>query len=193
LREVGHIAEQLAQKAFDQLRQCLEFVAIGSSEINSEEFSYIIDHQMQFETKTPTGRTFAAGSHPFEDFVLRDAAIVTDGDEGRVHKASPTALPQATEQIPTQPTQQSWHSLHKASIADELWEFTLQIDCHLFLVVGFECPILALLKMDHDRQGLAVAQVPGSLSSLVPITQQPSNSLQLHRLAEIIDSTLQFQ
>ena len=82
-------------------------------------------------------------------------------------KLIPVHAPKATEQVQTQPAQQAWHPLHKASIADELRKFGPQIHLHMLLIVGFEVAILALMKMDHNRQCFAVTQLPGSLPLLL--------------------------
>ena len=48
---------------------------------------------MEFEAETPACRAFAARGDAFENFVLLDAAIVTDRDESCIDKADPaTAL-----------------------------------------------------------------------------------------------------
>ena len=121
--------------------------------------------------------------------MLVDPSIIADGNEGRIHKTDPGTRPKATEQIQTQPAQQAWHSLHKPSIADEMWKLSLQIHLHMLLILGFEVSVLALMKVDHNRQRFTVTQSPSSLASVPPITQQPSNLLFRHALAEIIDST----
>lgn len=66
---------------------------IEGGEVDREQFARIINHQIQFEAKTPAHRAFAASSNPLKDFVLIDAGIVADGDEGGIHKADPAALP----------------------------------------------------------------------------------------------------
>jgi len=103
--------------------------------------------------------------------MLLDAAIVTDSNESGIHKADPRASTKAIEQIQTQPTQQAWHPLHKAPVADEVRKLAPQIHLHMLLVVGFECPILALMKVDHDGQRFTLTQLPGSLSLSCPARQ----------------------
>jgi len=73
---------------------------IGSGKVNGQQFTTVTDHQMQFETKTPTGRAFTAVSNPFEDFVLLDAPIY---HERRIHKTNPTTSSKTTEQKQAQP------------------------------------------------------------------------------------------
>ena len=125
--------------------------------------------------------------------MLLDTSIISDGDESRIYKADAGACTKATGQVQTQLDRQTRHPLHEASIADELWEFASQIHCHILLVLGFEDPILAPVKVDHARQYFTVTQLSISLSSPLAFPQQPPNLLLFHSLAKIIDSAIQFQ
>jgi len=69
-----------------------------------------------------------------------------------------------------------------------MWKLRAQIHLHMLLIVSFEVSILALVKVDHDRQCFAVTQLPGSSPLLTTIVQQPSCLFILHFNAEIIDS-----
>ena len=58
----------------------------------------------------------------------------------------------------------------------------------MLLIVGFEVSILALMKVDHNRQRFTVTQLPSSSSLLAAIAQQAFGLFFFHPFAEIIDS-----
>ena len=97
--------------------------------------------------------------------------IITNGDEGRIDKANARAQSKTTEQIEAQPTEQMWHPLHEASLADQMRKLASQIYGYMILIVGLEGSIVAWMKVDHYSERFAIAQLPGSPPSLVTIPQ----------------------
>ena len=59
----------------------------------------VIDTQMQLEAKEPINRGFATGGFIRKHFVLREAAVVTDFDTGRIHKTDAATLAKTRAQV----------------------------------------------------------------------------------------------
>ena len=55
LRDVTLVSEELAKQLLSQVRYWLAVIYITGRETKSQDFSPIIDHQVQFEAKKPAG------------------------------------------------------------------------------------------------------------------------------------------
>jgi hypothetical protein len=62
-------------------------------------------------------------------------------------------------QVGQQRNQHGWDQGHKALIPDEMRKFSAQMNLNMFGVIGFERPIVRLVKMDKNRHDLAWTQV----------------------------------
>src|SRR5262249_6183237 len=71
-------------------------------------------------------------------------------------------------------------------------KFAPEMNLNMLLVIGFECPIMRLVKMDQNRHDLACSQLPRTFSLLAcfQLARPPLRSKAHHK---IIDSTKQFQ
>jgi hypothetical protein len=98
LGQIALVAEQLAKQALNQLGDRTMIIAVTSTQTARQQFSAVIGHQMQLESKEPVDRVLAALRHPSKGLVLGDTAIVTDLQWGGVDQTNPRTRPTAVVQ-----------------------------------------------------------------------------------------------
>ena len=57
----------------------------------------------------------------------------------------------AVMQVTTQRQQDPRHQLNETVVADQMRKFSPKIFAHILQVIGFEVPVMRLMKMNHDR------------------------------------------
>ena len=150
LGQVAFVTKQLAEEPLDQLGQHLDIVAVARRQAPAEQFTAIIEHQMQLEAEKPAHRSLAARRQPSKDLVLVDTPVITDGEGSGIHETDPGAAAQAGEQIGTQQPQHTWHELYEAPVANQMGKLPTQVYAHMLAVVGFEGAIVALMKVNEE-------------------------------------------
>ena len=86
LGNVATIGDQLAKQLFAQCRYRFTIIDIAGCNLARQEFTTLIDDQMEFETVKPAHRTLAAISKFGEDLVIMDTMVVAHAQGGRVNE-----------------------------------------------------------------------------------------------------------
>ncbi len=193
LRQVTLVTEQLAKQSPRQLGQQLDIGAMRGRQTATEQFTAVIDHQMEFEAETPTARATSARRQSRKDLVLLNAPIIADGDEGRVNEADAGAVSKQAEQIGAEQREYARGQLDKACVADQVGKLSAQMLLDVLRVVRLETAILALVEVDQDGHDFAVAQVSGSVSLSLSSAEPLRFPRRRDLLTEIIDMAEQFQ
>ena len=82
LGKIATVANQLAPQRFGHLWDRLAVIGVGGRELNRQQFTLVVDDQMELETIEPSQAALAARGHPGKDPVTTDALIVADRQRG---------------------------------------------------------------------------------------------------------------
>ena len=81
---------------FSKHRPCFNgspVICISRSEHKIEDFTFIIDYQMQFETEKPSHRTFPSLGETFKCLMNQYTLVATHTQGSRIHKTDSRASP----------------------------------------------------------------------------------------------------
>ncbi len=70
LREIALVTEELAKQAVGQSGHRLAIIDVAGGEVHGQQFTVVVDHQMELEAKEPAHRGLAACGQPDKDLVL---------------------------------------------------------------------------------------------------------------------------
>ena len=191
--DVAFVAKELAPQPFDQSRHGLAVIDIAGRDPDCQQFTAVIDDEMQLDTKEPAHRCLPARCPAIKDLVTVNPSIVTDGERGGIDKGDATPVTAAALQKHTKWFEKRGQQLNEPFVADELGKFSTQVDLHILGVVGLEIPIPGLMKVDHDGHHLAFTQFSRSYPLPLSARQQLLSPHWRKRLPEIIDAAEQFQ
>jgi hypothetical protein len=144
---------------------------------------------MQFEAKEPVDRILAPLSHAAKGLVLGDTSVVADPQRSGVNQANPSTRTATGIQVSTQQDQHTRYQGDKTGIANQVREFSLQLDVNVLQVVGFEVTVTRLMKMDENSHDFTVAQFATALALTATAGQLIVLPVGCKKLAEIIDMT----
>jgi hypothetical protein len=82
LGNIAPIPEELAKEPLDESGDRAAVIDIPWSELKGQEFSLIIDAEMQFEAKEPAHGRLAPHRPAIDDLMNGNAAVMTDGQWG---------------------------------------------------------------------------------------------------------------
>ena len=80
--EIAAVANQLTPQRFEHLWDRFTVIGVGGRELNRQQFSLVVDNQMELEAIEPTQGALAARGHPGKDPVATDALVVADRQRG---------------------------------------------------------------------------------------------------------------
>lgn len=114
---------------------------------------------MQLEAKEPAGGGLAPLGQPGKHLVRVDALVETNINGGGVDEGDARAIAQtAGAQVDQQRDQDRGDVLDKAGVANQTGELAAPVLQHVFTVVGFEVPIVRLMKGYQDGHDLTHRQ-----------------------------------
>ena len=119
LRDIALVRKDFTEQLLQQLGDWGPVIGVAGRETDVEEFTSVIDHQMQFEAKEPIDRSFSACGKVFKHFMLWNPAVVADFQRGGVHKTDAATLTKTRSQISAQWDQCAGNPLDEALIGDE--------------------------------------------------------------------------
>ena len=91
-------------------------IYIARRELKSQQFTLVIDNQMELEAIEPAHTALASCGHISKDPMPADALVVADRQRGRIDKCHPCRLAQTPIQVEIQGWQGGWHQLHNARV-----------------------------------------------------------------------------
>lgn len=171
----------------------LTVIDVAGRQLTAQEFTLIVDDQVQLEAKEPTHRGLASSCQTGKDLVPVDALIAANSQRCRIHERDARTAPEGAAKIDGQSDQRPRHQFDKALIAHQTWKFLVEVFLDVPSVVVLEIPIARLMEMDHD--GHDFTQTHSGLPVATPHTavQQMGLPLGLEFETEIIDITEQFE
>src|SRR5688572_11060555 len=79
-----------------------------------------------------------------------NAPIATDAQGSGINKGNPSASPTQAQGINPKQSEDTRQELNEARVADQAWEFGLQIDLYVLGVVILKITVSRLMKMNHN-------------------------------------------
>jgi 1-acyl-sn-glycerol-3-phosphate acyltransferase len=124
-------------------------IGVARGHLARQQLALVIDDHVQFEAINPAHGGFAALRQATKDPMLPNAAVMTHGQWGRVHKRNAATVAQAGLQIGAERTNGWWHQFHKALLAHGLRKLAVQLAAHIRQVLGLEVTKPHLVKVNH--------------------------------------------
>lgn len=109
-RDVAAITEQLAMQPFDQDRNRGPVINGAWSQAARQQFSPIVDRQVQFEAKEPPHRTLPTPGVNCKDAMLVDAFGVTNLQRSRNNEADPGANAKSALEVGKHWNHETWNT-----------------------------------------------------------------------------------
>ena len=113
LTDVASVAKQLSEQVLRHFRHGA-IVSVRSSQLECQQFTVCVDHQMQLAAKLPSGRAFPPPHLLLEHLVSLSASGVTDLNRGRIDQGNPAHVALAGIEPAAQQHQAPGHQLHEA-------------------------------------------------------------------------------
>ena len=82
LGEIAAVADQLPSQFFGHLWDRFAVIGVAGRALNRQQFTLVIDNQMEFEALEPSHAALAAPSHLGKDPMAANAPVVADGQRG---------------------------------------------------------------------------------------------------------------
>src|SRR5215831_763088 len=189
---VATIPKQFAAQSLHQLRNRYPIIDIAWSQATRQQLAAIIYCQMQFKAEEPTHARLASLGIGRKDAVPTDPFGITDLQRGRINEADACTSRKSALQVGKHRNQDAWNEGDKALITHQTGKFAGQMHLNMFGVIGFERPIVRLMKMDENRHHLTWAQLACALSLLASL-HLPGFPLRCKAEQEVVDITKQFE
>ena len=101
LGEIAAVDDQLPPQLFGHQRDRFAVIGVAGRELNRQQFTLVIDNQMEFEAIEPSLASLAAPGHLGKDPMAANALVVADGQRGRINECHACSLAKAHTQIVT--------------------------------------------------------------------------------------------
>ncbi len=95
LTDIASVFKELTEQTLSPFRNKFTVVGIGRGELECQEFTPLIEHQMHCEAKFPSGRAFAPSDRVLEHFVGMGTSRVAHLNRGRINKSNARHLSSA--------------------------------------------------------------------------------------------------
>ena len=133
------------------LLQRLTVIYIPRREHEIENFSLVIDYQMQFESEKPSHGTFSTLRKPFKSLMNQYALVTAHTQRSGIYKADAgTGAHQYLLDENSQLQQNFLLQFHKTVIGHTFREEVCQMLADIFLVVMLETPETSRMEQDQD-------------------------------------------
>lgn len=127
-------------------------------EFEGQEFTAIVDDQIEFEAKVPTHRVFTPAHQVLADFVGLRPAGMTHLNGSRVNEGDAGHFPRAGVEIAAQEHQTPRPQFDKAVVAHEFWKRMSPTGQHTEGVELLEGAIAGTVKRNHNGHNFTATQ-----------------------------------
>src|SRR6266508_1815997 len=187
------VGGQLAKQAFGEYGNWLPIIHIARCNLASQEFTTLINDQMQLEAIKPAHRTLAALGELSKHLVSMYPMVITNQQGGGVNEGKSVTAPVQALQISAQRSQYRRHQDHKTLITHQFRKLASQMLTDMFGVIGFEISVLRLMKTNNNRHDFTDTQLSCALTFSTFVSQQFSLPEWQKALAKIIYTHKQFE
>ena len=184
----------------DFLRKLLVFqwgtiICIGWCQLPLDDFSAVVDNDVQFETEEPPHCPFATCGKSTEGFVSSRALVVTHPNGGGINDRDTGAIAQTTV-VEKQIKFERNHLLtfHKAIVREYDGKVLSLLFADHLGVESLECSVAREVKEDENGDNFAVAHLKSAISHLFSVfTNYFFLELWFNLLTEFIDRIKDFR
>ena len=156
--DIASVSKDLAIEALKQVFDGLAVVGIARRDLDVEQLSLVIDHQVELESKEPVNRGFAPGRQAAKHLVASNPTVVAHLETAAIDKADAATSAKTVLQVHAQGQQSRRHPFHKAVVADQVRKGLSPVNTDMVAVERFEVSILLLMEAHQDCHDLAQAQ-----------------------------------
>ena len=171
LRDVSLVGHEFSE---DFLRKLLVFqwgtiICIGWCQLPLNDFSAVVDNDVQFETEEPPHSPFATCGKSPKGFVSSRSLVVTHPNGGGVNDRDAGAIAQTTV-VEKQIKFERNHLLtfHKAIVREYDGKVLSPLFADHLGVESLECSVAREVKEDEHGDNFAVAHLKSTISALFP-------------------------
>ena len=197
LRDVSLVGHEFSE---DFLRKLLVFqwgtiICIGWCQLPLDDFSSIVDNDVQFETEEPPHCPFAACGKSPKGFVSSRSLVVTHPNGGGVNDRDAGTIAQTTV-VEKQIKFERNHLLtfHKAIVREHNGKVLSPLFADHLSVESLECSVAREVKEDENGDNFAVAHLKSAISALFSVfANRFFLELRLNLLTEFVDRIKDFR
>lgn len=191
LRDVSLIRHEFSE---DFLRKHLVYrrstiIRVGLRQLPLDDFSAVVDNDVQFETKEPPHSPFAACGKSPKGFVSSRSLVVTHPNRGRINDRDAGAIAQTTV-VEKQIKFERSHLLtfHKAILSERNGKVLSPLFADHLDVESLECSVAREVKEDENGDNFAVTHLKSAISVLFSIfANRFFLELRFNLLTEFVD------
>ena len=173
MADVALVAEETAPQVFDQMRHGPAVVHIARRQVAREQLAAVVDDEVELKAVKPAHTALPPPGGVEEDFVLRDAQVVADGQSRRVHERDARTRAEAGVEVAPERGERVALQLDEALVADEARERPGPLLHHLLGVEGFEVAVARQMKEHEDGHHLGERERAGVATAESAAGQQP--------------------
>ena len=197
LRDVSLVSHEFPE---DFLRKLLVFqrstiICIGLRQLPLDDFSAVVDNDVQFETEEPSHRPFAACGKSPKGLVPSRSLVVTHPNGGGVNDRDAGAIAQTTV-VEKQMKFERNHLLtfHKAIVREYDGKVLSPLFTDHLGVESLECSVSRKVKEDENGDNFAVAHLKSAISPLFSVfANRFFLELRFNLLTEFVDRIKDFR
>lgn len=171
LRDVSLIGDEFSEDLFRKLLvfQWGTIIGVGLRQLPLDDFSAVVDNDVQFETEEPPHSPFATCGKSPKGFVSSLSLVVTHPNGGGVNDRDAGAIAQTTV-VEKQIKFERNHLLtfHKAIVREHDGKVLSPLFADHLGVESLECSVAREVKEDENGDNFAVAHLKSAISPLFP-------------------------
>ena len=196
LRDVSLVGHEFSENF---LRKLLVFqwgtiICIGLRQLPLDDFSAVVDNDVQFETEEPSHSPFATCGKSPKGFVSSRSLVVTHPNGGGVNDRDAGAIAQTTV-VEKQIKFERNHLLtfHKAIAREHDGKVLSPLFADHLGVESLEGSVAREVKEDENGDNFAVAHLKSAISPLFPSSPIAFFELRFNLLTEFVDRIKDFR
>ena len=197
LRDVSLVGHEFSE---DLLRKLLVFqrstiICVGLRQLPLDDFSAVVDNDVQFETEEPTHSPFATCGKSPKGFVSSRSLVVTHPNGGGINDRDAGAIAQTTV-VEKQIKFERNHLLtfHKAIVREHNGKVLSPLFADHLGVESLESSVAREVKEDENGDNFAVAHLKSAISPLFSVfANRFFLELRFNLLTEFVDRIKDFR
>ena len=172
LRDVSLVRHEFSEDLFRKLPvfQWGTIICIGWCQLPLDDFSAVVDNDVQFETEEPPHSPFASCGKSPKGFVSSRSLVVTHPNRGGINDRDAGAIAQTTV-VEKQIKFERNHLLtfHKAIVREHDGKVLSPLFADHLGVESLECSVAREVKEDENGDNFAVAHLKSAISALFSV------------------------
>ena len=163
--DIALVTEEPAPQLSDQVRHGPPVIDVARRQVAAQKFAAVVDDQVEFEAVEPAHARLPALGRAAEDFMLRDAQVVADGQRGGVHEGDARAVAFARVQVAPKRDHGLALQLDEPAVADQSRERPGQALRDVARVEGLEVAVAGGVEQHEDGHHLGERERAGLVAA----------------------------